>query len=243
VRFGSYIGVVLDTKEVRSTRLVDILFVSSVEVDCALVAFAVADVARQQTCTIVTTRFDVSCTERSSAVVVSVDDSLNGLEARFEVGAYGCYEDDKLVLLGRFNTHIGSRAEKEGANIERCATTIRGNETSIGTNNLLGHLYKQLDGGHRHHQILCRRLHTASILFDTEQTHLAVGSHKGFGSLKCGLSVVQSSRSHMYCYILVCAKTGLAPLAIFPSRADIVVGADISETELFPFDIFHIALC
>ena len=183
-REGSNVLTLLDTEEVGSAALLDILTLGSVEIDHVSEALIVRLNARVDRCGVVTARLNVTRTLRSCAVVIAVDHHLNGLESTLEVGAHRRSKDDQRVLLGRAHTQLGAGADQQRTQVERRARAIGRHKVHIHLDNLAARLDEQLDGRHGHTEILGRALQTFTVLLDAEHTHLAVDAAIGLQALE-----------------------------------------------------------
>ena len=238
-RIGSYIGIILDTKEVSSTKLVDILLLLGVEVEAVCEASLVCARTRANRSSVVTTNLGVTRTVRSSAVVEALQSYGDRFEALLEVGTYGGYEHNKGVLVRLLNTHLCACTNQQGAQVERCTSAIGRNVLSVSLNSLSTHLLEEFEAGHLHTQVLARALHTLSVLLQAEEAHFAVNATESLHTLENLLTIVEAGSCHMDRKVLAVAYLNLAPRAIFPYAAGVVVGFNIAKTKLLPFNVFH----
>ena len=139
----------------------------------------------------------MTCTQRCSTIVVTIDNHLDRVETLFVIRTYRSYENDQHILFGWLYAHLSTRSEKHRTNVQRSTCTIRRNKTLIGLNHLLDHVNKHIQRRYRHPQIVSRRGQTFAILIRTEDADLTIHTAESLQTLKSVLTIMQCRSSHV----------------------------------------------
>ena len=164
-----------------------------------------------------------------SAVVLARDDVGVSHEAALEVRTNGGHEDHEQILVSRFHTHAGARADQQRTEIERSASLVRRDEVGVETDDLLDGFPEQPIGNLGHHDALCRTLQTLAVLVPAEHTHFAVLAAEGLHAFEGFLTIVQAGGSHVDVNRSVGADFQFAPFAVAEIAADVVIRWIITE--------------
>ena len=157
-RLRCHVGIVLDTKEVGRTALVDILLLLGVEVELARVAQVVSQLVGLHRSGIVATHLVDTGAERSRAVILADYHIGIGRETTLEVGTYGHHEYHKQVLVGRMHAHLRTCADEQRTDVERSTTLIGRHKALVHLYHLEHHLAELLGRKLRHQDAIASAL-------------------------------------------------------------------------------------
>ena len=188
-------------------------------------------------CSVVTTDFDVTCSERSSAVVFAAEHEWSRFETAFEVRTYWSNEYYEFVVVGRFNTYERSCCEQYWADVERCACTVRWNEVGVEFNYFFNGFYEFFEWKFWHLDTAARVLHTTTTVFDTEDTYFTVFTTESFHTFETFLSVVKNCRRDVKSDFWSVAYAEFAPSFVCVSAANVVRSRNITKSEAAPINV------
>ena len=237
--FWCDISIILDTKEIGSTTLIDILLFFGVQIKLTGISQIVSHLIGTQTGSIITAYLIDTGSQRSGTVILTDNDIGICSKTTFEIRTYRSHKYHKKIFVGRMNTYLRTCTNQQRADIQSSPAFIRGNETFIQTNNLTNHLLKTFGRQFRHQNSTASTLQTGCILIHTEYTHLTIRTSVGLQSFKSFLSVMQTGSSHVDVDSSFRTHFNFSPRTVTIIATYVIVGRHIAEGQIRPVYFFH----
>ena len=130
--------------------------------------------------------------------------------------------------------YLCSRTHQQRTDIQGSSRFVRRNETLIQLHNLKNSLFKAFRRQLRHQDATAGRLQTRRILFQTENTYLAVFAPESLQTLERFLTIVQTSGCYVHRNGFLAAYFQCAPLFVTIVNSHIVICLHIAERQISP---------
>ena len=144
-----------------------------IQIDVLRETFLVRVYDRMQAHRVVKSGFNVACSSRCSAVIVTDADN-DRLRAALEVRSYGRCEDTEHIIISGLNADHGADSEHERPYIKCCASAVRRYPRFISLNGCLDCLNKSVYGERRHLKTERRIIHSLRVEIGTETYDMSV---------------------------------------------------------------------
>ena len=242
-RFRRDIFTLLDTEEVCSTALFDILMLGSIEVHDIRIAQIMTFFTRKKTCSIVTADLHVACSTWSSAVLLPVNGNTDRRNPRLEVGTHRRTVDNQQGILRRLDPQdrpscrtspdadtAKHQSRREERNV-RCVSPPR-----------CRHLRSSLPKEPADKAAWPRTASDVHCPQTRNRRTFPVGTPESLQTLEKFNTVMQARSRHVHVNVLVIGHHHVAPFAIRIGVTDVEIRFTIVKTERTPIRIFHIFL-
>jgi hypothetical protein len=242
MRFGGYVGVVFNPKEIGRSAFIDIFLLLSVEIYSRGKALFMGFRYGIHAGCIITTHLQMSGSQRGSAVSISADQHIYRFKSGFEIGSNGHYKNQEGIFFCCPDSYLGTGSDKKWPDIQGRTGAIGRYIVFVQEDYLLNGFHEKFHRNLSQQYALGRLDHTHGIFLVPEESDTAILAGKGFETFEGLLSVMQTGGAYVYGKVLVRGDFQFTPFAIFKDTPDIVVSFHYFETQVFPVQIHILAV-
>ena len=188
---------------------------------------------------IVQSGFDVSCSMRCGAVKVWYA-QCQWFHAALEVRSNRSGKYTELIVSSRFYTNYGIDSEHIRSDIKCCSCSVRWNVSFICLYCLNNSINEFIFRERRHLKTFRWVDHTLRIEVRTESDNVSILCCVSLHSFKYCLCILKNSGTFIHDDVRIFCETTFIPCSIFIISYKTLICRDISESDIFPVNVFFL---